>query len=65
MYEFDRANFNGRLQDLKKEEERLEKYLTDNSNSIADYELKRVKNTLTGIRVEEQEITQIMSGGFY
>jgi hypothetical protein len=65
MYDFNNANYNGRLNELKEEEARLERYLAENSTSIADYEVKRIKNTLTGIRVEEQEITQLINGGFY
>jgi hypothetical protein len=65
MYEFDRANYNGKLQDLKREEERLEKYLQENRNALASYEINRIEHTLTGLKSEEQQISMLMDGGFY
>ncbi|WP_163193007.1 hypothetical protein [Clostridium thermarum] len=65
MYDFNNAKYNIRLQELKEEEARLERFLAENSTTMADYEVKRIKNTLTGIRVELEEIVQIMNGGFY
>ncbi|WP_139904710.1 hypothetical protein [Clostridium thermarum] len=65
MYDFNNTKYNIRLQELKEEEARLERFLAENSTAMADYEVKRIKNTLTGIRVEQQEIVQILNGGFY
>lgn len=65
MYDFNNTSYNIRLQELKEEEARLERFLAENYSTMADYEVKLIKNTLTGIRVEQQEIVQLMNGGFY
>jgi len=53
------------MMELKAEEERLEKYLANNSASMTDHDVKRLKHTLTGIKMEQEEIRQIVDGGFY
>jgi len=65
MIDFQQADYNSRMMELKAEEERLEKYLANNSASMTDHDVKRLKHTLTGIKMEQEEIRQIVDGGFY
>ncbi|NLM34076.1 MAG: hypothetical protein GX206_01410 [Clostridiales bacterium] len=65
MIDFQQADYNSRMMELKAEEERLEKYLANNSASMTDNDVKRLKHTLTGIKMEQEEIRQIVDGGFY
>ena len=65
MYDFDQANYMSKLQDLRREEERLKKYLNENRGVLANYEIDRIEHTIIGIRSEEQQIDQILNGGFY
>lgn len=65
MLNFQNSNYNSRIMELRAEEERLESYLSSNSASMTDHEVKRLKHTLTGIRMEQEAIIQIIDGGFY
>lgn len=65
MLEFQQRDYDRRMKELKAEEERIVKYLSSNSASMTDGEVKKLKHTLTGIKMEQEEINQIMDGGFY
>ncbi|NLZ49204.1 MAG: hypothetical protein GX895_10570 [Clostridiales bacterium] len=65
MLEFQQRDYDRRMKELKVEEERIVKYLSSNSASMTDGEVKKLKHTLTGIKMEQEEINQIMDGGFY
>jgi hypothetical protein len=58
-------SFNIRLQQLKSEEANLEKYLQENGNSLDSSEVSNINNSLIALRLEKNEIEQIVSGAFY
>lgn len=58
-------DFNVRLQQLESEEARLESYLSKHANSLDNIEISKINNDLTAVRLEKNEIEQIISGAFY
>lgn len=60
-----RDNYKDQLKDLEEEEAYLARYLHENINSLNDNEVLRIKNQIAGIRSMQEEINQIITGGFY
>ncbi|HCW04165.1 MAG TPA: hypothetical protein DGK91_06315 [Clostridium sp.] len=65
MQGFQRDEYENRIMELSEEEEKLQEYLSNNSASMADQEVKRLKHSITGIRMEQELIRQVMDGGYY
>lgn len=61
----DNEKYLGRLQDLKSEEMLLETKLADELNTLKEDEIQELNNRLTGVRIEKEEIEQLMSGAFF
>lgn len=61
----DNEKYLGRLQDLKSEEMLLETKLADGLNTLEEDEIQELNNRLTGVRIEKEEIEQLMSGAFF
>lgn len=57
--------FSSRLQELDMEEASLERYLSENGNSLDSTEIDEVRNRIVAVRIEKQELDELVTGGFY
>lgn len=57
--------YSSRLQELDMEESSLERYLSENGNTLNSMEIDEVKSRLVGIKTEKQELDELVTGGFY
>lgn len=57
-------NYTSKLDQLKKEEAELNKYLSENQN-IDEAKLQQIKNELIGLKAAQEELDSLMNGGFY
>jgi hypothetical protein len=57
-------NYTSKLDQLKKEEAELNKYLSENQN-IDEAKQQQIRNDLIGLKAAQEELDSLMHGGFY
>lgn len=57
--------YSSRLQELSREEADIERRLAERQGLLSSNEVNELNSRLTGVRVEKEQIDQIVTGAFF